>query len=99
MVDEIRAAARHMSDEQRAFALAWSFPKLNDKLLVVARHAQHCLALSHCWLWMLGEESKRERAHVELLAQERRPDWRPRAEAKEVGPLLKLIKAEIEPLN
>jgi hypothetical protein len=78
---------------------AWSFPELNGKLLRVVGRAQGWLARCHRWLWMLGDESRRERAHAELLEQERRPDWRPRAEAKEVGPLLKLIKGEIGRLN
>jgi hypothetical protein len=94
-LDPDAIAASWVGDDPKG----WSFPKLNDKLLVVARRAQSWLARCHRWLWMLSDESKRERAHAELCEQERRPEWRLCAEAKQVGPLLKLIKTEVEALN
>ncbi len=77
----------------------WSFPELNSKLLVVARRGQSWLARLHRWLWMLGDENKRERALGELLEQERQEAWRKRAEAKDVLALQQSLTAEIQRLN
>ena len=111
--DLVRGLARYIADGgaetagEEAVINSWlgedsralSFPKLNDKLLVVARRAQGWLARCHRWLWMLGDEKKKDRALEEVREQERRPDWASHAKAGEVDPLTQLIKGEIGLLN
>ena len=74
-----------------------SFPELNDKLLIAVRWSQNRLSLYYRWFWMLGEESRKEKALEEIKEQEDRKDWREPAEKGEqkIQHLKILIKGEI----
>ncbi len=52
-----------------------SFPELNDKLLVAIRQIQSKLSQYYRWAWMLGENSRKEKALNEIGEQEDQKEW------------------------
>ena len=74
-----------------------SFPELNDKLLVAIRRSQGRLSQYYRWVWMLGEESRKEKALEEVKKQEEKTAWRELAEKGESNTqhIQTLIKGEI----
>ena len=69
-----------------------SFPELNDKLLVAVRRSQSKLSQYYRWSWMLGEDSRKEKALKEIKEiegkQEDEKEWSELA--KEEGKAQKL---------
>ena len=58
-------------EEQSQF----SFPELNDKLLVAIRRNQGQLSRYYRWAWMLKENSKKEKVLKEIKEQEEQKEW------------------------
>lgn len=57
----------------------YSFPELNDKLLVAMRRAQNWIATCISWHWKLSQpdnEAQRQSALEQLRDQERVPEWK-----------------------
>lgn len=73
----------------------FSFPELNDKLLVAMRRAQNWIATCISWHWKLSQpenESQRQSALEQLREQERVAEWRTLADGTEEN-LVKLRDA------
>lgn len=73
----------------------YSFPELNDKLLVAMRRAQNWIATCISWHWKLSQpdsETQRQSALEQLREQERMPEWKALADGKEEN-LVKLRDA------
>jgi hypothetical protein len=57
----------------------YSFPELNDKLLIAMRRAQNWIATCISWHWKLSQpdnEAQRQSALEQLRDQERVPEWK-----------------------
>lgn len=84
---------------------AFSFPQLNDKLLVALRRAQGRLARLHSWAWALQTEEpkqqkRRERVLEDIAKDQRVPDaWRAMAEKQDLTRLAGAIISEIKTLR
>ena len=73
-----------------------SFPELNDKLLVAIRRSQGKLSQYYRWSWMLGENSKKEKALKEIKEQEDEQEWSELAKEKgKAQKLQTLVKGKI----
>lgn len=73
----------------------YSFPELNDKLLVAMRRAQNWIATCISWHWKLSQpdsETQRQSALEQLREQERMPEWKALADGTEEN-LVKLRDA------
>lgn len=73
----------------------FSFPELNDKLLVAMRRAQNWIANCISWHWKLSQpdsDDQRQNALEQLRDQERMPEWKVLADGKEEN-LVKLRDA------
>jgi hypothetical protein len=73
----------------------YSFPELNDKLLVAMRRAQNWIATCISWHWKLSQpdnEAQRQSALEQLRDQERVPEWKALADGMEEN-LVKLRDA------
>jgi hypothetical protein len=66
----------------------FSFPELNDKLLVATRRAQGWIAACISWHWKLTQpdnEEQRRNALEQLREQKRMPEWQPLADGNEAN--------------
>ena len=73
-----------------------SFPELNDKLLVAIRRSQGKLSQYYRWVWMLGENDRKEKALKEIQNQEDQKEWAKLSkEEKNAQRLQSLIKGDI----
>jgi len=77
------------------FATDFSFPELNDKLLVAMRRAQNWIATCISWHWKLSQpdsDAQRQSALEQLRDQERVPEWKTLADGADEN-LVKLRDA------
>jgi len=72
-----------------------SFPELNDKLLVAIRRSQGKLSQYYRWAWMLGENSRKEKALKEIEEQEDETEWSELAKEGKAQKLQTLVKGKI----
>lgn len=89
-------------DECLGAEAAGSFPRQNDQLLRAASRALGQLRQCHRWLWMLGEQARRQRALEEIgeiQPQGAREDWGGLARGGGAAELPTRIGREIERLN
>ena len=70
---------------------ALSFPELNDKLLVAVRRSQSKLSRYYRWVWMLGENDRKEKALKEIKEQEDQKDWAELAKEEENAQHLQIL--------
>lgn len=81
----------NISDEEiKKRLLRFSFPELNDKLLVAMRRAQNWIAACISWHWKLSQpeaEGQREKALAELREQKQMTSWQALAAANDLAAL------------
>lgn len=85
-------------EEMKTLKKRFSFPELNDKLLVAVRRTQSWIANCISWHWKLTKpetESQRESAIAELQEQKRMPEWAKLAEERDLNKLGDAIHAHI----
>jgi hypothetical protein len=82
ILDSLRQAELLAEWRKEDLGRRFSFPELNDKLLVGVRRAQNWIATCISWHWKLTNpenEAQREKALSDLVEQDRVPEWQPLA--------------------